>query len=426
MIGRTHFRYLALALLTASMGCSSTAPVAKSDNFAYLYSKGAAAVRLDARVYQPNPTSSVIYFKLRTADLLYKGSGGGGPFHAKVAITYEAYASLGSNSLLDSASTYVQDESMNPNTDQELIGHMELKDEGNRSYVLRITAHDLNRDTQSTLMLNVEHGKPGGRQEFLPLRPDSLPEFSDRFPENTRVLVRSEQHAGSIVHVAHYPSISKLPAPVFAEVADPPLNGPPDSEFTVQVGNDGLFTITTGGDGFYHICADTASTAGYTIFVTTHGFPLVNAPQDLVSPLRYISSLKEWDTFTSSHDKRKAVERFWTDAAGGRDRARDAIAGYYGRVESANRHFSSYTEGWKTDRGLVHIIFGTPTTIRKSDTGETWTYGEETNLMSLTFTFVKREDPFSDNDMVLRRDPQLKSAWYRNVESWRNGRIMQN
>ena len=145
-----------------------------------------------------------------------------------------------------------------------------------------------------------------------------------------------------------------------------------------------------------------------------------------MAPLRYRSRLKEWDTFTTTKQPRKAVERFWTEAAGGRDRARDAIAGYYGRVENANRHFSSSTAGWRTDRGLVSIILGTPTTIRKTDTGETWTYGDESNIMSLNFTFVKRDDPYSDNDMVLRRDPQLKSAWYRNVESWRNGRIMQN
>jgi hypothetical protein len=46
--------------------------------------------------------------------------------------------------------------------------------------------------------------------------------------------------------------------------------------------------------------------------------------------------------------------------------------------------------------------------------------------MSLVFRFIRRNDPYSDNDLVLQRDPQLKSAWYRNVESWRNGRIMQN
>ena len=46
--------------------------------------------------------------------------------------------------------------------------------------------------------------------------------------------------------------------------------------------------------------------------------------------------------------------------------------------------------------------------------------------MSLTFNFTKRKGPFSDNDLVLERDPMLKGAWYRNVESWRNGRVYQN
>ena len=47
-------------------------------------------------------------------------------------------------------------------------------------------------------------------------------------------------------------------------------------------------------------------------------------------------------------------------------------------------------------------------------------------MMSLSFTFTKRQGPYSDNDMTLDRDPAFKGAWYRNVESWRNGRIVQN
>ncbi len=66
------------------------------------------------------------------------------------------------------------------------------------------------------------------------------------------------------------------------------------------------------------------------------------------------------------------------------------------------------------------------TAIYKTEGNETWIYGEENNLMSLTFNFTKRKSGFSDNDLVLDRDPMLKGAWYRNVESWRNGRIYQN
>jgi hypothetical protein len=67
-----------------------------------------------------------------------------------------------------------------------------------------------------------------------------------------------------------------------------------------------------------------------------------------------------------------------------------------------------------------------PSTIYKNDQSETWIYGEENNLMSLSFTFKPRKGALNDNDLVLERDPMLKGAWYRNVESWRNGRVYQN
>ena len=67
-----------------------------------------------------------------------------------------------------------------------------------------------------------------------------------------------------------------------------------------------------------------------------------------------------------------------------------------------------------------------PTSIYKNDLGETWIYGEENNLMSLNFNFKHPKGALNDNELVLERDPMLKGAWYRNVESWRNGRVYQN
>lgn len=38
---------------------------------------------------------------------------------------------------------------------------------------------------------------------------------------------------------------------------------------------------------------------------------------------------------------------------------------YYGRVEYANQHFSTYQEGWKTDMGMVFIILGPPNNVER-------------------------------------------------------------
>ncbi len=426
MMRTTSHILFVVAVIALFNACGSYVPVAAGDNFAYLYGKGAAAIRLEARVYRPSTNEAVIYFKLRTSDLLYKGTGGGAPYHARVVMSYEAYGINDPKRLLDSASTYIKDQSMATTQDKALIGSMPLKATSGSPFLLRITAHDLNRDAESTMLLRVIPEPMGNAQTYLPLGLDNLPLFSDRLPPGSLVKVRAESHTGTLLHAAHYLPTTKLPAPVFAESPQATIHLLPDSTFNVMVQPDGTFSFTVPAEGFYHFRADTATMAGFTLFAAKEGYPAILDAQDMVAPLRYITSTKEWESLSTATDPRKEVERFWTDAAGNRDRAREAIAAYYGRVESANRHFSGFSEGWKTDRGLVHIIFGTPSSIRLDDRGETWTYGDETNLMSLVFRFIRRDNPFSDNDLVLQRDPQLKSAWYRNVESWRNGRILQN
>jgi GWxTD domain-containing protein len=56
---------------------------------------------------------------------------------------------------------------------------------------------------------------------------------------------------------------------------------------------------------------------------------------------------------------------------------------YYSRVTFANRQFTHYTDGWKSDRGMVYIIFGPPSNIERrpfennSKPYEVWTYYEQ-------------------------------------------------
>lgn len=416
---------LLLALFISLSRCSTYVPVAGGDNFAYLYGKGAAAIRLQARVYHASNDRSVIWFKLRTADLLYKSSGEGGPFRAKVLIKYEAWSTWGSEQMLDSSSTFVRDTGDRPDDDKDLIGSIDMKRNDQRSFLLKVTARDMNRNSESTVFIPVERTSVGQRQNFLPVDHRGIPIFDDNIPLGDTARVLCEQCAGTTLIAEHIVHDMKLPPPVFTQV-DGKTMVRVDTSSQVPVAADGYFTHVATRTGFTHYRPTMDNTTGFSLFTYAPPYPVVVDHADMVAPLRYITSLQEWDRITGSTDKRKEVEKFWIDAAGGRDRAREAIAAYYSRVESANRYFTSWTEGWKTDRGLVHIIFGTPNTIRKNAGNETWIYGEENSMMSLVFVFDKRDGPYSDNDLVLRREGIFKSAWYRNVESWRNGRVVQN
>ncbi len=417
----------ALLILTFFIaGCRSSIPVSKKDNFAYLYGKGGSQVPLQARVHHISPDRSRIYYKLRTQDILYKSGGTGGPFHASLRIAYESFDAYGGKLLLDSASTLIDDESLDPTEDRELIGSMDLRRKQQGSFILKVMARDLNRDVESTVYIRVEKDGMGIRQYFMPVDPaHGLPLFTDHFKGGT-IKVRCEVCAGQTLKGTHLTLRDALPVPVFTTSGSASGSSEVDSTFTIVVDDEGHFTMDLDKHGTYHLLPDTALRAGYTMFSVDDAYPFVATSSDMLRPLRYITSNQEFERISNAANVRQAIEKFWIDAAGDRERAREAIRIYYGRVENANRHFTAEVEGWRTDRGLVHIIFGTPTSIYKTDAAETWIYGEENNLMSLNFTFDRRRTPYSDNDLVLQRDALLKGAWYRNVESWRNGRVYQN
>jgi GWxTD domain-containing protein len=425
---RVHPLIVGAAVLLLA-ACGSNASTTRRDNIAYLYGKSSSSIQLDARVHHEDGERSTLYYKLPTRELLYKSDGSGGPFKAVVRLSYAIYSDWNAKVLLDSASVVIQDKSLDPSEEKELIGSIALKRTDDPSVLLHLTARDLNRETQSTVAFRVERSINDPRQYFLPIDPgNGLPRFLDHLnATHPGIRVRCEAFKGRALRGEYFKTRSGLPAPVFTTTTDPPLELVPDSTFTLQVDpEEGFFRFVPNGPGTYHFRPDSLDPRGYTVFVLDESFPYVGRSADMLRPLRYITSMQEYDRISKSDNVRKSIERFWLDAAGDRERAREAIRIYYGRVENANRHFSSQVEGWRTDRGLVHLIFGIPTSIYRSEQSETWIYGEENNLLSLNFTFVKRDSPFTGNDFVLNRDPALKGAWYRNVESWRNGRVYQN
>jgi hypothetical protein len=114
-----------------------------------------------------------------------------------------------------------------------------------------------------------------------------------------------------------------------------------------------------------------------------------------------------------------AVDSFWIANAGRPDIATEHIRKYYSRVETANRLFTSFTEGWKTDRGMLYIVIGKPSFVYRSFDQEVWIYGDYEDSRALRFYFNKAKNPFTDNDYVLERNEYYKSAWYQSVQLWR-------
>ena len=145
----------------------------------------------------------------------------------------------------------------------------------------------------------------------------------------------------------------------------------------------------------------------------------------MVAALRYMTTAGEYEKIQQAADKKEAIDQFWIDVSGSKERARFLIKIFYTRMQNANRFFTSYLQGWKTDKGMIYLIFGSPKTVYKTSESEFWDYGYFKGYGNLNFTFKKIENPFTGNDYILVRSAAYEPVWYIAVDHWRQGRIIQ-
>jgi len=87
-----------------------------------------------------------------------------------------------------------------------------------------------------------------------------------------------------------------------------------------------------------------------------------------IEQLQYIASRKEMKKLRNApKDKKKEYfDAFWKakDPTPGTE-TNELMDEYYRRVEFANQHFSGFREGWKTDMGMIYILFGPPNDVER-------------------------------------------------------------
>ncbi len=91
--------------------------------------------------------------------------------------------------------------------------------------------------------------------------------------------------------------------------------------------------------------------------------------EDAISQLQYIAKdreLKRIKDAGSSAERLQLFQRFWEkrDPTPGTSR-NERMEEYYYRISFANREYGSITEGWRTDRGQVLVLFGEPDYIER-------------------------------------------------------------
>lgn len=189
---------------------------------------------------------------------------------------------------------------------------------------------------------------------------------------------------------------------------------------------DSVFTISSeqlvsyDEEGLYLVQRDTSSKEGFA-FNVYDDYPKFAHLENLADPLIYVCTRQEIEKLKAARGDKKSFDRVILGITGNADRAKNFMRNYFGRVELANQYFSSYKEGWKTDRGMIFIIFGLPDELYRFSDREVWEY--KNDLYKATFDFVRSPTLFDPDNYVLVRKKKFQDTWYQVIDLWRNARF---
>jgi len=408
------------AILMIALYCTSCSVPGKLTirNLSEQYNPDNLSTVSETKVFNLNDSISLLYLRFPLSGFKYKKSSDSIYISASFKILVQLFDSYSAINLTDSFSCRYID-TLTENHPVFFEKEFNLKARRGNNFLVEITLFDIFNGTSTVQYIPFCKKSAGNRNDFLLLRADNSIIYNDIITRNNWMKVRLNNNATSVLSVRFYQRNFPVALPPFSMVEPARFNYKADSIFILAVNNGESELFDISKKGFFHIQSDTVGKEGLTLFRFDDDFPLMKTAESIIPPVRYLTSSKEFEEISETADKKEAIDNFWLTLGGNANRAKVLIKNYYNRVTYANIYFSSYLEGWKTDRGMIYIIFGKPSAVYRSDYNESWIYGSKGNIASTRFDFVKVNNPFTDNDYSLIRVPVFKDIWYITVDNWR-------
>lgn len=413
-----YFIFISLILVLAtSCATYQNTGGSRNMNVSFIYNPSSTNIHPEYVVFNESDTLTKVYIKIKSSELMYAPNEK--TTQANIRIKYLLYSSSKTLTLCDSATVFYHIK--RPDKAIDIIKVIDISVKDTISYFIDLTVYDVNQDRGNQKFLTIERGKSINKNDALFTDLNDVPYFSPLRADTDTFKVVLRNKMPNKWKVSWYGNKFVLrPSPYSLGNFNKFIPPKPDSTKTIWISDTSKFVMN--GEGIMHFYQDTLD-FGFSAIRLFPSFPEVTTPGQLLQPLKMLTTQKEFNDMNLLANKKESADKFWLDAGGNINRARELIRVYYTRVMLANLYFSSYTDGWKTDRGLIYIIFGLPVTIYKSENAERWIYGTTQSNKTLVFNFMCNDNPFTNNDYILSRDEMYKISWTQAVDTWRNGRV---
>jgi len=390
-------------------------------NVASIYNPYITTLHPNYQIYNKDSNTTIIVARIYKSEILFNNANSEKKQKGKVQFKLNLYKIENDARILADTLSFLYDVELK-SYENVFFAYLPLKREANAKYSLHVIYTDLLKRKFAISYLDINEVTKNTEQNYLTLPyGNSYPSFKLNF--NSDEFFKIEEHIlqDSVLYVEKYGFKYPLPRPP-ASITEAESTTPiPDTVITIKKTPN--LTFMQKEIGMYRYTKDLESNNGLTLFTFANkDYPRMKSSEQMILPLQYLVSTKEFEKLINVNNKKLALDKFWLSLCNGdEEKARQLLKIFYTRVMFANNYFLSYTEGWQTDRGMIYILYGPPKVIQKNYKKEKWIYGASKNSQALAFTFYKKDHPFSSNHFELLRSNIYSASWRKAVTTWRSG-----
>lgn len=413
-----------LCLLLLPWSCFTTKTTVKPSpvNLSKMYNPTNTRLHPAFTVYHQSPSSSQLTIKLFPSELLYTGTIQPNKLLGLARIKYVLTDVTDTQNPVVADTGSVEYTIAREDADKRFIARMPLKAEMGRRYQLAVTTADLVRRDETLTFLNIDKTSMLSEQSFsLMYADDNTPIFRPYVVGSNTFKLNYSFTGYDSVYLYYFGREIPLPLPSFSMGREREFLNRPDSIWVLPLSK--VIHYQLNYPGVYHFRPDTNINAGLTVYNFGESYPKVQEVDQLIESLAYLTTSTEYESIKKATNQKLAVDNFWLGKAGNIEKARELLRVYYNRVYFANYYFTSFKPGWKTDRGMIFIVFGPPQAVTVTPTQERWIYYKNNFTTTVTFVFDHVPNAFTPDNYALQRSDSYDTYWRNAVNTWRNGNI---
>jgi GWxTD domain-containing protein len=425
-----YFLTLAITGITLlAVSCKSTQKAIDTKDLSYLYNPVKNPINPRYNIVNETSKRSVLTVKFFTSDLFFSEANPEGVPKAQLFISVRLYnVSLGR--VLSDTSNY-NIEIIKEGARPEYLYKVPMQVESGFDYIAEVKISDRIR------LLTVQAFVP-----FNTLSENNQYNFIARghFARNELLspVLRKDEYVNLLylrrpldsIYVSFYKQFTAIPDPPSMLLPEKTIDYDPDTIIALPYSD--TMPVMFPREGIYLLTTEKDIREGYTFLNFGNTFPALNTPEEMIKPLAYLATADEINTMLSHPRPKIALDDYWVKCGGNVEKARELIRIFYTRVLFSNQYFTSYKEGWRSERGMIYIMYGPPDKVYKTSDGESWGYlkpvvksswGGRVHMKEeyLFFNFSRKDSRFTDNDYYLRRSESLVTLWDQAVLNWRKG-----